>query len=308
MQAYSDSRYPPALIMTSSPSVFPVWPGTAPGSQHANLEEIHRHGPDGSVSIKGISVPTLTPFLPEKPNGTAIIILPGGGYTQLVFDKEGREFGEWLSRQGFSAFVLKHRLPVEGHADAHLVALQDAQRAIRLIRARSKDFGLDPGRIGILGASSGGHLAAAAGTAFTQQTYSPCDELDQFSARPDFMVLLYGAYTGNMYFSHASREQLFFPEAVKNRLYAEFPTDRRVGTETPPALLIAAGDDKRVSAENSTALFLALRRAGVPVQLHIYDDGGHGFALRAPRSQTISGWPAICLAWLKQHGQCPIVE
>jgi len=293
--------------MSSSPASkstlpFPIWPHVAPGSQAVALQEsVQQSGAGKTISIRGISCPTLTPFLPAQPGGTGVIVLPGGAYTQLVFDKEGTELAEWLCAQGITAFVLKYRLPVEGHEDAHHVAMQDVQRAIRLIRARSKDFGLDPAKIGVLGASSGGHLAAAAGTAFSRQLYAGLDAFDALSARPDFMLLLYGAYTGNMHFTHASREQLFFPEAVKNRLYAEFPAARQVSAQTPPALLIATDNDNRVNPENSSAMFLALRRSGIPAELHIHADGGHGFALRAPASQSIATWPETCLAWLRRH-------
>ncbi|MBS1210426.1 MAG: hypothetical protein H6R19_2824 [Proteobacteria bacterium] len=290
----------PSSAMPHSPA-FPIWPGLAPGSRHVHLTESVKDPSHVFSPVKGISTPSLTPFFPEQANGTTVIVLPGGAYTQLVFDKEGSEIAEWLSQQGITAFLLKYRLPTEGHADAHLVALQDVQRAIRHVRAHAKAFGLNAAKIGVLGASSGGHLAASAGTAFLRQTYPMQDHIDEYSARPDFMLLLYGAYTGNMYFSHASREQLFFPENVKNRLYAEFPTTEQVTSTVPPTFMVAAGDDAKVSAENSTALFLALRRAGVSAQLHVYHDGAHGFALRAPASQSIAAWPEACKRWLLKH-------
>ncbi len=290
-------------MLSNSPlSPFPIWPDSPPGKQPLQLKETANQRPGGDLSITGISIPTLTPFLPAHPNGTAVLVLPGGAYSQLVFDKEGSEIAEWLSRQGISAFLLKYRLAVEGHGSPHLVALQDVQRAIRLIRARSKDLGLNPAKIGLLGSSSGGHLAATAGTAFSRQSYPAQDAADQCSARPDFMLLLYGPYTGNMHFNHASSEQLFFPDAAKNQLYATFPAVRQVTPETPPAFMVAAGNDMRVSVENSSALFLALHKAGVPAQMHIYDDGGHGFALRAPETQSIAAWPRACRDWLQRRG------
>ncbi|GAB2881297.1 alpha/beta hydrolase [Uliginosibacterium flavum] len=291
----------PTRLLDALPAAFPIWPDAPPGGQPSQLQESASQKPGNILSVRGVSIPTLTPFLPEHPNGSSIIVIPGGAYSQLVFDKEGSEIALWLNQYGITAFVLKHRLPVEGHADDYLVALQDVQRAIRLTRAHSKDLGLDASKIGVLGASSGGHLAATAGTRFSSQCYTPVDQIDSFSARPDFMLLLYGAYTGNMAFNHASGEQLFFPEAVKNRLYAEFIPSAQVSADTPPALLIAAGNDDRVSPENSTALFLALHQAGVPAQLQIFDDGGHGFALRSPDTCTFAAWPAACIDWLRRH-------
>lgn len=291
----------PTRLLDALPAAFPIWPDVPPGGQPAHLQESASKKSGGVLSVRGVSTPTLTPFMPDRPNGSAAIVIPGGAYSQLVFDKEGSEIALWLNQHGITAFVLKHRLPVEGHDDDYLVALQDVQRAIRLTRSRSKDLGLDASKIGVLGASSGGHLAATAGTSFSRQSYAPQDETDRLSARPDFMLLLYGAYTGNMSFSHASREQLFFPEAVKNRLYAELIPSAQVAADTPPTLLIAAGDDKRVSPENSSALFLALRQAGIPAQLQIFDDGDHGFALRSPDNRTFAAWPAACIDWLRRH-------
>lgn len=280
---------------------FPIWNGNAPGTARS-ASDIPLSGGANPGSIKGVRVPTLTPVLPSRPNGSAAIVVPGGAYAMLVFEKEGMELAQWLCSRGITAFVLQYRLALEPHENAHLVALQDLQRAIRLIRLRSAEFGIDPARIGVIGASSGGHLAACAGTSFDRATYEGLDAVDSMSARPDFMVLLYGPYTGNRAFSHASRERLFFPETVKNRLYSEFPVHEQVRTETPPAFIATADNDNKVSPENGTALFLALRHAGVPVQLHIYDDGGHGFALRAPETASIAAWPDVCMNWLQAHG------
>lgn len=288
--------------MSSLSKSFPLWPGNAPGTSSDASEFLLTES--GGDSIHGVRIPTLTPFLPAAPIGSAVIVVPGGAYSKLVFEKEGCEIARWLNSLGITAFVLKYRLLVEGHEQPHLVALQDLQRAIRLVRSRCTTFGLTPARIGVLGCSSGGHLAACAGTAFSCNTYTAIDGADRISARPDFMVLLYGPYTGNMFYSHASREQLFFPQQVKNKLYAKFPVHLQVTHDSPPTLLIA-GNDKRVSPENSSAMFLALMRAGVPVQLHIFSDGGHGFALRTQVGTCTAKWPSICQDWLVRHKVLP---
>ena len=282
----------------------PIWPGEAPGSR---IEEmgLPRIIDAKSGNLHGIREPRITPYLPAQPNGTAAIVVPGGAYSQLVMEKEGVEPARWLNTLGITAFVLEYRLPVEPHDNPHLVALQDLQRAIRLVRAHSREYGIDPRRIGVLGLSSGGHLAACAGTAFERQTYPHINAVDAESARPDFMVLAYGPYTGNMHYSHASREQLFFPSPVKNALYQEFPVNAQVTAKAPPAFLVTADNDNRVSPENSSELFLALHRAGVNAQLHIYDDGGHGFALRAEATTSIAGWTKACHDWLRNQGLLP---
>lgn len=282
----------------------PIWPGEAPGARSKETGLV-RIADDKSGTLRGIRDPRITPYLPSRPNGTAAIVVPGGAYAQLVMEKEGVEPARWLNTLGITAFVLEYRLPVEPHDNPHLVALQDLQRAIRLVRANSHEYGLDPKRIGVFGLSSGGHLAACAGTSFERQTYPRINAVDTESARPDFMILAYGPYTGNMHYSHASREQLFFPSSVKNALYQEFPVNAQVTDKAPPAFLVTADNDNRVSPENSSALFLALHRAGVNAQLHIYDDGGHGFALRADAKTSIAGWTNACRDWLNSRGLLP---
>jgi len=280
---------------------FSIWPGEAPGS-HRMDSAFARVMDAKSGNVRGIREPSITPYIPAHPNGTAAIVVPGGAYSQLVMEKEGSEPARWLNTLGITAFVLEYRLPVEPHDNPHLVALQDLQRAIRLVRSRCHEYGLAPQRIGVLGLSSGGHLAACAGTSFERQTYARINAVDAESARPDFMILAYGPYTGNMHYSHASREQLFFPSQVKNALYAEFPVNTQVTAKAPPTFLVTADNDNRVSPENSSELFLALHRAGVAAQLHIYDDGGHGFALRAEAATSIAKWTQACEAWLQSRG------
>lgn len=288
------------VAATSSIQDIRLWPAKAPGSLSDELEPKCVQSPDGRL-ISSIHTPSMELYRPITPNGTGMLVLAGGAYTKLVYDKEGVEFAQWLNGMGITACVLKYRLPCEGHLDGHLVPMQDAQRALRLLRSRADEFGLNPSRIGVLGASSGGHLATSLATNFERTTYSPQDEHDATSARPDFLIALYGAYTGNRFFTHASQEQLFFPEPEKTRLYAEFPTHEQVTPDTPPSLLVTSEDDRQVSPENSTAFYLALRRAGVSAELHIFHDGGHGFALRRSAPQCVAAWPTLCANWLQSH-------
>ncbi|WP_018606306.1 alpha/beta hydrolase [Uliginosibacterium gangwonense] len=288
------------IAATPSTQEIRLWPAKAPGSLSDDTEPKLVHSPDGRL-ISSIHTPSMEMYRPAKPNGTGILILAGGAYTKLVYDKEGVEFAQWLNGMGITAFVLKYRLPCEGHIDGHLVPMQDAQRALRILRSRANELGLNPSRIGVLGASSGGHLAASLATNFARSTYAPVDAHDALSTRPDFLIALYGAYTGNRFFTHASQEQLFFPEPEKTRLYAEFPTHEQVSADTPTSFLVASEDDTQVSPENSTAFYLALRRAGVSAELHIFHDGGHGFALRRAAPQCIAAWPTLCANWLQSH-------
>lgn len=278
-----------------------LWPDTPPGTHATSVVPHIEQTADGRL-ISHIMQPVLHCFRPAQANGTACLVIPGGGYTKLVFDKEGTELARWLTRHGISAYVLQHRLPCEGHHNGHLVPMQDAQRALRLIRSQAASHGLRTDRIGVLGASSGAHLAASLACTFATNAYPASDAIDTLSARPDFFAGLYGPYTGNRFFNPFSPEQLFFPEAEKNRLYAQFRTHELVSAQTPPSFLVMADDDQQVNPENTTALYLALKRAKVPAELHLYHDGKHGFALTRQAPTCVATWPEQCLQWLATRG------
>lgn len=267
----------------------PLWPGPAPGETGPKL------GPERNIDNQGkgretrrltdISVPTLTVYAPAKPNGTAIVIAPGGGYNLLAWDLEGLEVAEWLSKQGITAFVLKYRVPRRQGTPpgaAPPQAQMDIQRAVSLVRSKAKDYQLKPEKIGVLGFSAGGHLAAWASTNFTRRSYEPIDDVDQVSCRPDFSILIYPAY--------------LLDRKDPSQLAADLP----VSDKTPPAFLVHAYDDN-VTPESSVRYFSALKKLKIPAELHIYSSGGHGYGLRDD-GKPISSWPRRCEDWLRAQG------
>jgi acetyl esterase/lipase len=280
----------PRALAADKPLTLDVWPDKAPGEKAPVGEEKitePKPGTVGTVSITNVSHPTLTVYRPanDKNTGAAVVIAPGGGYNNLAWDKEGTEVAEWLNSIGVTGVVLKYRVPRRSDQTPKDApppqALMDAQRALSLVRSKAKDWGIDPKRVGMLGFSAGGHLTAWAATNFDKRAYEPTDEVDKLSCRPDFAVVVY-------------------PGGVVQKDKDELSPEIRVTKETPPMFLAHAGDD-RVRPENSVELYVALKKAGVPAELHIYATGGHGFGLR-PSDKPCSTWPQRCAEWLKSQG------
>jgi acetyl esterase/lipase len=264
-----------------------LWRAAAPGEQgDIGPEKVQPAKPGQKVKlITNVSRPMITIHRPakDKDTGAAVLIAPGGGYNVLAWDLEGEEVAQWLNSIGVTGIVLKYRVPRRaGTKGPPPQALMDAQRALSLVRSQAKEWRIDPKRIGMLGFSAGGHLTAWASTNFDRRAYEAADPLvDTVSCRPDFAVLVY-------------------PGGVVVKDSTELSPEIRVTKDTPPMFFAHAGDD-RVSAENSAALYLALRKAGVPAELHIYASGGHGFGLRAT-GQPCATWPQRCAEWFKaQH-------
>ena len=265
-----------------------VWPGKIPGeSVDIGAEKLMEQRPNERQvqRLTNVSKPTISIFKPKPgtDNGASVLICPGGGYHILAWDLEGEEVASWLNSIGVTGIVLKYRVPRrpgESAGEPPLGPLQDAQRAMSLVRHNAKEWGIDPKRIGILGFSAGGHLAAAAATNFDKRAYEPADEIDKVSCRPDFAVLVYPAYLVGK---------------GKDDLVPQI----RVRKECPPTFFAHAGNDG-VTAENSVRMYLALKRAGVPADLHIYAGGGHGFGLR-PSNDPCSTWPVRCAEWMKSQ-------
>lgn len=283
-----------------------LWPATPPGSAGVNLVEKStdesKNPNDPQRTLTGIAIPTIRAFIPAQPNGAAAVITVGGGYTALVIDKEGTDIAKWLNTLGITAFVIKNRLPGEGHADGPNVPLQDGQRAIRVVRAHAAEWGINPAKIGIVGLSSGGHMASMIGTNYNKPVYAAVDASDQVSARPDFMVLAYGPHSSNArkYLINPEQKPVAPPE--KQALYDEYPTDRQVNRDTAPTFLVTASDDNKVDARNSTRFYDALVTAGVPAELHIFKDGKHGFAIRNAVGYPIAIWTTLAADWMKSIG------
>lgn len=242
-------------------------------------------------------IPTLTPFVPkEKASGAAMIVCPGGGYSHLA-DHEGRPVAEWLNSIGITAFVLKYRIGPKYH---HPAPLQDAARAVRMIRSRASEWKLDPKRIGILGFSAGGHVASTIGTHFDSGQPDATDTIDRASSRPDLLVLIYPVVTMGDLTHAGSRKQLLGinPSADMLKLLSN---EEQVTKETPPTFLVHTANDAAVPVENSLRFAEALRKVGVPFELHVYERGRHGFGLGG-NDPILSTWPARCADWLHLHG------
>lgn len=261
-------------------------------------------GAPGALGKEPADVPTLTPYLPpkERATGAVVVVCPGGGYGRLA-EHEGRPVAEWLNAVGVTAFVLKYRL---GPRYKHPSMLQDAARAVRTVRARAAEWGLDPARVGILGFSAGGHLAATAGTHFDAGRPDAADPIEKVSSRPDLLILIYPVITMREK-SHAGSRRNLLGENPTPELVALLSNEERVTKETPPAFVVHTVNDAGVPVENSLMFVSALRRAGVPFELHLYERGPHGFGLgtargNQPADPVLMTWPAHAADWLRLHG------
>lgn len=280
------------------PRVLPLWPGAVPedfGGIGPERVRTPSEAPTKDAKwITNVTKPTVTVFRParDKDTGTAVVICPGGGYWNLAWDLEGEEVAAWLNTIGVTGLVLKYRVPRRPNQPERLPApgpLMDAQRAISLARTRAVEWGIDPRRIGILGFSAGGHLAVATATSFDQRGYAPVDEIDLASCRPNFAVAVYPGY-----FIEQQRA------GVETNRHVLAPY-LRIPKETPPIFLAHASDDPVAGVENSVVMYLALKRANVAAELHVYAQGGHGFGVRKS-SLPVSTWTDRCVAWLHSQG------
>lgn len=248
--------------------------------------------------------PAVTPFLPEpgKRNGTAVVICPGGGYSGLAMEKEGLEVGRWMQERGIAGVVLRYRSG--GGKNQQPVPLQDAQRAIRLVRSRAAEWGIEPQRVGILGFSAGGHLASTAATMFDEGNATSADPIEKQSSRPDFAVLVYPVISMEEGVTHGGSRKNLLGENAADELVAHWSTYRRVTDKTPPTFLIHAGDDEAVPVINSLLFYEALVAHKVPAELHVFEAGGHGFGmLRGDR--PADKWPELLEPWLVSHKLLP---
>lgn len=264
------------------------------------VELIWPNGAPGAVGAEDADKPSITLHLadPAKANGTAVIVCPGGGYGHLAMDHEGKQVAEWLNNLGVSAFVLKYRL---GRRYKHPAPLQDAQRAIRIVRSRAKEFHVDPARIGIWGFSAGGHLASTAGTHFDDGKANAQDPVERAGSRPDFMILAYPVISLVTDYVHKGSRSNLLGDPYEPALAEELSSELQVTARTPPTFLFHTDADTGVPAENSVLFYLALRKAKVPAEMHIYQDGKHGVGL-APSDPVLSTWPGRLQDWLKIRG------
>jgi acetyl esterase/lipase len=267
------------------------------------VELLWSGGAPGAVGDEEADKPSLTVFLPpaDKAVGTAVIVCPGGGYQHLAATYEGKEPAQWLNQRGIAAFVLRYRLAPRYR---HPAPMHDIQRAIRTVRARAKEWGVDPHKIGVWGFSAGGHLAATAATHFDDGAPAAADKIDRVSCRPDFAILSYPVITFLPPFGHrGSRDNLLGKDADE-KLIDSLCNEKQVTADTPPTFLFHTNSDAGVTAENSVLFYLALRKAKVPAELHIYEKGKHGVGL-APKDAILATWTARLDDWFKVRGLVP---
>ena len=281
-----------AAIAAPQPTqVIDIWPGTPPGEMSATGPEADTSKPGVGlvagrelIRLGNVTKPQLHVFLApkDKANGTCVVVCPGGGFNILAWDLEGTEVAEWLNSIGVSAAVLKYRVPSAKQEPKWLGPQMDGQRAISLVRSRAQEWGIDPARIGVLGFSAGGALTFRLTLEFSKRVYSPVDEADKVSCRPDFAVPIYAAYA-------------FDDKAGKLR------DDMIVPKDAPPLFFVHAWDDK-IDPRNSLLLAAAAKAAGIQCELHVYDTGGHGYGLRPQADKPVTTWPARCAEWMGRNG------
>ena len=264
-----------------------LWPGKAPGDASSIPAEKW-----DKMKVTNVTEPTLTIFRPEKDaTDVAVIVCPGGGYHALMMGYEGEDVARWLNTLGITGIVLKYRVPAPEGTPRYLPALQDAQRAISAVRAHAGQWKLNPSKIGILGFSAGGHLAAAASTNFDHRAYPAADDIDQVSCRPDFAVVI---YPGGIVQKPAKQDSAPVPDGAMS-------PEITVTDKTPPAFIAMAGNDP-VNPENAVYYYLALKHHGVRADLHIYSQGGHGFGMGKDPRLPCSTWPDRCADWMHNVG------
>ena len=286
-----------SAVGADKPLVVEIWPGRIPDESGNISEEKFRMSPkldrkqvevtEPTKLVTNVTKPTLTIYRPakDKDTGTAVLICPGGGYWDLYWQLEGEEVAAWLNSIGATGIILKYRVPrrpdeIKGEPARH--PLQDAQRAVRLVRSNAKAWGIHPEQIGMVGFSAGGHLAIATATSFDQRTYEPVDDVDKISCRPDFAIGVYSGY-------------------LKAKDKDEIAPGLRIPTGTPPIFLAHGGDDIISPPEHSVLMYLALKKAGVPAELHIYATAAHDFGVRAS-DHPCSTWTQACANWLRHQG------
>lgn len=278
--------------------VIPLYSGAVPNAKLSKTAEAVTKRPDGSPRISQVVQPTLTVYKAAKPNGTAVIVCPGGGYAMLAMDHEGHDVARRFNEMGITAFVLKYRLPLDAsQTDKSITPLLDVQQAIRLVRQKASEYTINPARVGLMGFSAGGHLASTAGTHFTKPVG---DGKDQTSVRPDFLMLIYPVISFSDSLMHkGSRDNLIGekPSAEQTKRYSN---ELQVTAQTPPTFLVHAQDDKVVKVQNALVFYEACLHHNVPAEMHLYPQGGHGFGMNNKTTQD--NWTDRLQNWLNAGG------
>lgn len=285
--------------VSAQDEVIPLWANSVPGEIPAKDYTEKEIFKDGEVtSVSQVTIPTLSIYKPQaNANGTAIIILPGGGYDHLSMYKEGKKVAEWFTSLGVTAFVLKYRLPNSLiMTEKSIGPLQDAQEAIRIVRRNAAKWNLNPNKIGVIGFSAGGHLAATLSTHFSENTYNNSDST---SARPDYTLLLYPVISMQNDITHKGSKSNLLGNDPSDKMIKKFSNELCVTPETPATFIVHASDDLSVPVENSINYFLALKKNHVSSELHVYEKGGHGFGLGT--KDTSQFWTSDCINWLRSN-------
>ena len=281
-----------------------LWPDGHIKPPPGLVEAVVQRSDDPNASdrmLQGVTRPRLDIFRPAKPNGSAVILAPGGGYRYVVIDKEGYELARWLRERGVTVYVLFYRLPGDGWTNGADVPLADAQRAVRLVRSRAGADGIDPARVAFGGFSAGGQVATSLLTRFDAKVYAPVDAADTLPARPDAVAAIYPVVSMDPTITHVvSREKLIgtHPDAAREKLHSP---ERNVRADQPPLWLLHAEDDDVVKVENSARLRGATRAIGAPVEAHFFERGGHGFGLMKTAGLPVAIWPELLSSWLGSH-------
>ena len=287
---------------TAQTRIINLWPNGVPNSKANSSYKVQIDTNKYFISESHVTNPTLGyyPAPADKACGTAVIICPGGGYSILAIDIEGSFVAKWLNTLGITAFVLKYRLPSSKiMIDKTIGPLQDAQRAMRIVRSHAKQWKINPRRIGIMGFSAGGHVASTLSTHYNQKVYKVKDSV---SARPDFSLLIYPVISMRKSITHMGSRINLLGKNPSQALVRLYSNELQVNKNTPPAFLVQAINDPVVPVQNSIDYALALHKYKIPVELHLYERGGHGFSLARKTHDTESSWPEACAKWLKMHG------
>lgn len=281
-----------------------LWPSRAPGWTAPIALQVKENGSPGKPDrgINGVGDPMLIVCRAARPNGSGMLVIPGGGYVWESFDNEGTRQAAWLNARGITAFILVYRLPAEGWARHADVPLQDAQRAMRLIRAGAARYGVARDRLGVLGFSAGGHLAGSLATRFAEPVYDAVDVTDRENARPDIAGLIYPVVTMRPDLTHAGSHNALIGPSADAAMIDHYSVERRVGADTPPIFLVHSADDKTVPVQNSLLMYQAMLAAKRGAAMHLFETGGHGFGINLPPSEPAHDWPDLLFRFAAAHG------
>jgi len=294
------------VVQIEPDAMIDLWPSAAPGAPNPLPKEeiVFRNNPFNLIdrAAHKVAKPNLSLFRPKNPNGAAILIIPGGGYSWVVVDKEGYEGAKRFAAEGYHVYVLRYRLPHQGWAAGPDTPLQDAQRAMRLIRSRAAQDGIDANKVMAMGFSAGGHVAGSLALKFDHAITPPLDSVDRLSAKPDIAVLMYPVVTMTEPFRHPKSRENMIGLTPTLAAIAAYSLETSVRADAPPLFILHAGDDPAVPVENALMLYEAARRGKVSVSLHLFEKGGHGFGLRGIAGTPLALWPDLVLNWAQDHG------